>query len=118
VHIRDVIRGVIMGIEAEKEKIQGQVFNLGTDNGNYTKSDIVNFILKRMPETVVEYKDLTFGGDMRDITVSFEKINHVLGFDATLNIDDGVREVLFALKSGLIRNPTDDKYRNAQFIVQ
>ena len=118
VHIRDVIRGVIMGIEAEKEKIQGQVFNLGTDNGNYTKSDIVNFILKRMPETVVEYKDLTFGGDMRDITVSFEKIKHVLGFDTTLNIDDGVREVLFALKSGLIRNPTDDKYRNAQFIVR
>jgi hypothetical protein len=29
-----------------------------------------------------------------------------------------VREVLFALKSGLIRNPTDDRYRNAQFIVQ
>ena len=118
VHIRDVVRGVMMGIKAEKGKIQGQVFNLGTDNGNYTKSDIVNFILKRMPETVVEYKDLTFGGDMRDITVSFEKIKHVLGFDTTLNIDDGVREVLFALKTGLIRNPSDDKYRNAQFIVQ
>src|SRR5260221_4700646 len=69
VHIRDVIRGVIIGIEAEKEKVSGQVFNLGTDNGNYTKSDIVNLVLKRMPETVVEYKDLTFGGDMRDITV-------------------------------------------------
>ena len=118
VHIRDVVRGVIMGLEAEKEKIRGQVFNLGTDNGNYTKSDIVNFVLKRMPETIVEYKDLTFGGDMRDITVSFEKIKRVLGFDTTLTVDDGVREVLFALKSGLIRNPTDDRYRNAQFIVQ
>jgi nucleoside-diphosphate-sugar epimerase len=100
VHIRDVVRGVIMGMEVEKEKVRGQVFNLGTDNGNYTKSDIVNFILKRMPETIVEYKDLTFGGDMRDITVSFEKIKRVLGFDTTLTVDDGVREVLFALKSG------------------
>lgn len=118
VHIRDVVRGVIMGLEAEKEKIRGQVFNLGTENGNYSKNDIVNFILKRMPETVVQYKDLTFGGDMRDITVSFEKIKRVLGFDTTLTVDDGVREVLFALKSGLIRNPTDDRYRNAQFIVQ
>ena len=118
VHIRDVVRGVIMGLEAEKEKVQGQVFNLGTDHGNYTKSDIVNLVLKRMPETVVEYKDLTFGGDMRDITVSFEKVKRVLGFETTLDVDDGVREVLFALKSGLIRNPTDDKYRNAQFIVQ
>jgi nucleoside-diphosphate-sugar epimerase len=118
VHIRDVVRGVIMGLEADKEKVRGQVFNLGTENGNYSKNDIVNFILRRMPETVVEYKDLTFGGDMRDITVSFEKIKRVLGFETTLNVDDGVREVLFTLKSGLIRNPTDDRYRNAQFIVQ
>lgn len=118
VHIRDVARGVIMGLEAEKEKARGQVFNLGAENGNYSKNDIVNFILKRMPETVVEYKDLTFGGDMRDISVSFEKIRRALGFETTLTVDDGVREVLFALKSGLIRNPTDDRYRNAQFIVQ
>jgi nucleoside-diphosphate-sugar epimerase len=118
VHIRDVVRGVIMGLEAEQEKIRGQVFNLGTENGNYSKNDIVNFILKRIPETVIEFKDLTFGGDMRDITVSFEKIKSVLGFETTLTVDDGVREVLFALKSGLIRNPTEDRYRNAQFIVQ
>ncbi len=118
VHIRDIVRGIILGLEAPKEKIQGQVFNLGTDNGNYSKNEIVNFILKRMPETIVEYKDLTFGGDMRDITVSFEKIRRVLGFETTLDIDDGVREVLFALKSGLIRNPSEDRYRNAQFIVR
>ncbi|NOH00735.1 MAG: NAD(P)-dependent oxidoreductase [Chloroflexi bacterium] len=118
VHIRDVVRGVIMGLEAEQSKIRGQVFNLGAENGNYSKNDIVGFVLKRMPETVVEYKDLTFGGDMRDITVSFEKIRHVLGFETTLTVDDGVREVLFALKTGLIKDPTDDRYRNAQFIVQ
>jgi nucleoside-diphosphate-sugar epimerase len=118
VHVRDVVRGVIMGLEAEQSKIRGQVFNLGTENGNYSKDDIVGLVLKRMPETTVEYKDLTFGGDMRDITVSFEKIQRVLGFDTTLDVDDGVREVLFALKSGLIRHPTDDRYRNAQFIVQ
>lgn len=118
VHIRDVVQGVMLGLEAEKEKVHGQVFNLGTEHGNYTKNEIVNFILKRMPETVVQYKDLTFGGDMRDITVSFEKIKRVLGFETKFDVDDGVREVLFALKTGLIRNPTDDRYRNAQFIVQ
>lgn len=117
-HIRDVARGVIMGLEAEQSKIRGQVFNLGTDNGNYSKDDIVRLVRKRMPETVVEYKDLTFGGDMRDITVSFAKIKEVLGFDTTLDVDDGIRELLFALKTGLIQNPTDARYRNAQFIVQ
>jgi nucleoside-diphosphate-sugar epimerase len=118
VHIRDVVRGVIMGLEAERSKICGEVFNLGTDNGNYSKDDIVRLVLKRIPETVVEYKDLTFGGDMRDITVSFAKIKNVLGFETTLDVDDGIRELLFALKAGIIRNPTDERYRNAQFIVQ
>jgi nucleoside-diphosphate-sugar epimerase len=118
VHIRDVARGVIMGLEAERAKIQGQVFNLGTDNGNYSKDDIVRLVLKRMPQTIVEYKDLTFGGDMRDITVSFAKIKNTLGFETTLDVNDGVREVLFALKSGLIQDPSDARYRNAQFIVQ
>lgn len=118
VHVRDTVRGVILGLEAERAKICAEVFNLGTDHGNYSKDDIVRLVLKRMPETVVEYKDLTFGGDMRDITVSFAKIKNVLGFDTTLDVDDGVRELLFALKAGIIRNPNDEKYRNAQFIVQ
>lgn len=118
VHIRDVVRGVIMGLEAEQSKIRGQVFNLGTEKGNYSKNDIVGFVLRRMPETIVEYKDLTFGGDMRDISVSFEKVRRILGFETSLTVDDGVREVLFALKTGLIKDPTDDRYRNAQFIVQ
>ena len=118
VHIRDVARGVIMGLEADQAKIRGQIFNLGTDNGNYSKDDIVRLVRKRMPEVEVEYKDLTFGGDMRDITVSFAKIKSVLGFDTTLDVDDGIRELLFALKTGIIHNPTDEKYRNAQFIVQ
>jgi nucleoside-diphosphate-sugar epimerase len=118
VHVRDTVRGIIMGLEAPEEKIRGQVFNLGTPAGNYTKDEIVALVLKRIPETFVDYKDLTFGGDMRDITVSFEKIRRELSFETTLDVDDGVREVLFVLKSGLIRNPLDEKYRNAQFIVQ
>ncbi len=75
-------------------------------------------VLKRLPETVVTYKDMTFGGDMRDITVSFEKIQRELGFKPALSPDDGVREVLHAIRSGLVSNPQDPHYRNAQFIVQ
>ncbi|HEX5809639.1 MAG TPA: NAD(P)-dependent oxidoreductase [Anaerolineales bacterium] len=118
VHIRDVARGVLMGLEAERARICGEIFNLGTDDGNYSKDDIVRLVLKRMPETVVSYKDLTFGGDMRDISVSFAKIKTILGFETKLDVDDGIRELWFALRTGLIRNPNDERYRNAQFIVQ
>jgi nucleoside-diphosphate-sugar epimerase len=118
VHVRDVARGMRLVLDAPLEKVRGQIYNLGTENGNYTKDQIVRLVLKRIPETVVEYKDLTFGGDMRDITASFAKFRQDLGFEAELDVDDGIRDLLFALKSGLIRNPLDARYRNAQFIVQ
>ncbi|MBN2147129.1 MAG: NAD(P)-dependent oxidoreductase [Anaerolineales bacterium] len=117
VHIRDVVRGFTMGLQANTETIRGQVFNLGSENGNYTKDQIIALVLKRLPETVVQYKDMTFGGDMRDITVSFEKIRAALGFETQLTADDGIKEVLHAIRSGLISNPSDARYRNAQFIV-
>ena len=78
-HIRDAVRGLILGLHAPDEKARGQVYNLGSENGNYTKDQIVELVLKRLPETVVTYKDMTFGGDMRDITVSFEKIHTSAG---------------------------------------
>ncbi len=118
VHVQDVVRGIILGLEAPAEKARGQIYNLGTDKGNYTKDEIVGLVIKRLPETSVSYKDLTFGGDMRDITVSFEKIQRALGFTAALTVDDGVREVVHALRMGLIRDPQDEKYTNARFIVQ
>ncbi len=118
VHVRDVVHGIMLGLDAPVETVRGQVYNLGTDAGNLSKDEIVGLVLKRLPETVVTYKDLTFGGDMRDITVSFEKVREALGFEASLSVDDGVREVLYALQSGLIRNPQDGRYRNARFIVQ
>lgn len=118
VHVRDVVAGFVLGLEAPQARVRRQVFNLGTEKGNYRKDEIVQFVLKRLPETTVRYKDLTFGGDMRDISVSFAKIRRELGYKAKLGVDDGVREVLHALQQGLIKNPQDERFRNAQFIVR
>jgi nucleoside-diphosphate-sugar epimerase len=118
VHVRDVVRGLLLGLEAPEEKIRGQVFNLGSDSGNYTKDEIVALVTKYLPDTTVSHKDLTFGGDMRDITVSFEKIRRVLGYETQWTVDDGIRELVQALRMGLIRDPSDRRYRNADFIVQ
>ena len=118
VHIHDIMQGFLLGLEQSIAKIGGQVYNMGTEQGNYTKDQIVALVLKRLPETTVHYKDMTFGGDMRDISVSFEKIHRELGFRPTLTVDDGIREVIHALRNGLISDPKDRRYRNAQFIVQ
>ena len=116
-HVRDAVQGFILGLQADEEDVRGQIYNLGSISGNLTKDEIVEIILKRLPETTVRYKDLTFGGDMRDFHVSFKKVREKLGFEARLNVEDGVREVLQALRSGIIDNPQDQRFRNAKFIV-
>lgn len=116
-HVRDAVRGFVLGLQSEEKKVRGQIFNLGSATGNLSKDKIVEVILKRLPETTVRYKDLTFGGDMRDFHVSFNKIREILGFETHFTIEDGVREVLNALRTGIIDNPKDQRYRNAKFIV-
>ena len=118
VHVQDAVRGIMLGLQAPEEKIRGEIFNLGASDGNLTKDEVVTLILKRLPKTLVRYKDITFGGDMRDLTVSFEKIQSQLGFKAQKTVDDGVREVIEAIQQGVIKNPADERYRNARFIVQ
>jgi nucleoside-diphosphate-sugar epimerase len=118
VHVRDVVRGICLGLEAPLDRVAGQVFNLGGDNGNYTKEQIVELVRQHVPGTVVIHKDLSFGGDMRDISVSFKKIFDTLGFSPQVSVEEGIIEVRDALHSGLIKDASDQRYRNAQFIVQ
>lgn len=118
IHVRDAVRGLLLGITVPEERVRGQVFNLG--GGNYTKDEIVTLIRKRLPEIMVQYKDMTFGGDMRDLSVSYDKIKTALGFEPQFSADDGVREVLHALRAGLVgvARSQEQRYRNAWFIVQ
>lgn len=118
IHIQDAVAGIIMGLEAPEDTVRGEIFNLGAETGNLTKDQVVELILKRLPETTIHYKDLTFGGDMGDITISTEKIKDKLGFKSQKTVDDGIRELLDAIQLGLIKDPADSRYRNARFIVQ
>lgn len=118
VHVRDVADAVLLALQAPAETVGRQIFNVGSDDGNYTKDEIVALVQRHVEGTRVEYKDLTFGGDMRDIRVSFAKIARVLGFHPRLSVEDGIREVRDVLANGVIKDALDSQYRNAQFIVQ
>lgn len=115
IHVQDVLDGLILALNAER--VNGKIYNLGCDTGTYTKDEVVQMVIKRLPDTFVEYKDLTFGGDRRDIAVSFAKIQDELGFTAKISVDDGVKEVVDALRWGMIREPNHIRYRNAQFMI-
>jgi nucleoside-diphosphate-sugar epimerase len=118
IHVFDVVRCLIAGMHAMAEKMPDLVYNLGTASGDLSKDEIVALIIKRFPDVDVNYKDLSFGGDMRDIHVSFDRLTQALGFKAGLSVDDGIRELTQALKTGLISNPLDRRYRNADMIIK
>ncbi len=118
VHVYDVCRAIELALQVPLEHVRSQIFNIGADSGNYTKDEIVELVRQYVAGTEVEYKDLTFGGDMHDIRVSFARINQVMGFTPSVSVAEGIREVRDALVNGLIRDALDSRYRNAQFVVQ
>ncbi|OAN38233.1 epimerase [Chloroflexus islandicus] len=118
VHVRDVCDAILLGLTASPAIVNREIFNVGSDEGNYTKDEIVALVQRYIEGTVVEYKDLTFGGDMRDIRVSFAKIRERLGFKPRISVEQGIREVASVLLNGVIKDALDSQYRNAQFIVQ
>jgi nucleoside-diphosphate-sugar epimerase len=114
----DVCEAIYLALEVSLDKVRGQVFNVGSDAGNYTKDEIVELVRRPVDGTEVEYKGLTFGGDMRHIRVSFAKIRQVLGHEPKISLEEDIREVRDAIINGLIKKPLDSRYRNAEFIVQ
>lgn len=117
VHVQDVSNGYLAALRAPDEKVRNQVYNLGSERGNYTKDEIVTLVLQQFPEVIVRYKDMSFGGDLRDLTVSFDKIHRELDFTAQKTAKDGVEEVARALRIGLFRNPYDRRFHNAEILV-
>ena len=112
VHVRDVVRAIMLVMDAPVEQVRGQVFNVGSEKFNTSKQELVELLRAYMPRLEVEYLDKSFAGDMRSIHVSFEKIRRVLNFEAQISLEQGINELLFVLKNGIISSPFSEKYRN------
>lgn len=114
IHVRDVAAGILLGLKAPLERIRGETYNLGSDEANHTKDEIVALVRRALPETRVRHEKRSFGGDMRDVRVSYAKVREGLGFVPQINVEQGIAEVLGLLRSGLIRDPDSERYRNAR----
>jgi len=118
VHIRDVIDSIVAVLEAPEPKVRGETFNVGSDQGNHSKLDIVHRVQKYVSNVEVEHRDLTFGGDMRDVRVCYAKIERVLGYRAVRTVDEGIVEVRDAIANRVIADPHSPRYRNHSFVLQ
>lgn len=115
-HITDIIRTVFNGAVVWGLEHYDQIWNVGSSDMNLSKNEIVDMISKHIPMNV-EYKDLEFQGDMRDIAVSYDKINKANLFEHKISVELGILELKSAISCGLIYNPMDSRHRNANPII-
>ncbi len=112
VHVQDVARAILQVANVPLEQVSGQIFNVGHESLNSSKMELISFIREYWPEVRVEVQNLSFGGDMRSLHVSFEKIRRVLNFTPQFDLRQGIAELHQALSNGWIYAPNSNRHRN------
>ncbi len=110
IHVRDAARGIQLVLVAPPEKVKHRVFNVGATDQNYRKQQLVEMIQPYVPDAVIQYVHRT--EDPRDYRVSFSRINNELGFATTRTVEDGIREVVDLVRSGIIGDFNAPGFRN------
>ncbi|MGH7834453.1 MAG: NAD-dependent epimerase/dehydratase family protein [Candidatus Binatia bacterium] len=93
VHVLDIAHAIACALEAPRQVIHDQIFNVGATSANYQVREIAQIVAGTFPDCT-----LTFGksdGDNRSYRVNFDKINATLpGFKCARDPEMGARELL------------------------
>ncbi|HSX38029.1 MAG TPA: SDR family oxidoreductase [Chlamydiales bacterium] len=111
IHIEDMVRAYLHVLESPKEKVQGEIFNIGYHNHTVLElGKMVKEIVgkKRPVELIVEPSN-----DNRSYHVSSQKIAAKLGFKPKYTIENAVEDLVVAFEAGKLPNAMhDDRYVN------
>ena len=116
VHTRDIARACVMAMEAPLSKVGGEVFNVGDHTQNYTLQQLGQIVGQCMPGTFVE--EIRNDDDPRNYRVDFTKIQRVLGFRASVQLEDGIREMVEAVGDGKVEDWRDPVYSNVRTLQE
>ncbi|MDI6743340.1 MAG: NAD(P)-dependent oxidoreductase [Smithella sp.] len=106
-HVLDIARIYCRMLELPKEGLAGQIYNAGWNEQNYTKRQIVQFILDVLGEFEVDRINTV--EDKRSYRVDFFKIEKLLGITPLKTVKDGVAEIAAAIRTGLL---TEQDFEN------
>jgi len=109
IHIADMVNTYLAVLNAPKEKISGEIFNVGTENKSVLElAQTVKFV---MGEDVKLISTPT--NDNRSYHISSQKITDKLGFIPSHTIANAINDIRIALERGLLPNSlTDERYFN------
>ncbi len=103
VHIRDISRAFIAALEAPRETVHNQAFNVGRTDQNFRVREIAQIVEETVPGCEIEYaKDA--GPDLRCYRADFSKITRMLaGFKPEWDARKGARELYEAYQAQGLR---------------
>lgn len=98
-HIRDIIGAIIAVLEAPRDVIHNQTFNVGRNEENYRISELAEIVAQVVPNARTEYAP-GGGPDLRCYRVNFDKIGRMLpGFRPQWTARKGAEELYQAYRS-------------------
>lgn len=100
VHVGDVVQALMLGLKAEAETVNGEIFNVGSDEQNYTVEQVAQFVVDAIPNVVTHR--IPDDSDQRTYNLTFGKIEKVLGFKHSTGISQGIAEIVQALERGVV----------------
>lgn len=99
VHIRDIIAAALSALEAPRETIHNETFNVGQTEENYRISQLADIVAETVPNCRIEYA-AGGGPDKRCYRVSCEKIHRILpNFRPQWTARKGAQELLDAYRA-------------------
>jgi nucleoside-diphosphate-sugar epimerase len=113
-HVDDAALALLKALEAPTDLIQGQVFNVGSNEQNYQLSEVAQIIQSLIPH--VKVVDRGADTDFRNYRVDFTRITRMLGFLPRWTLQEGVKQVITALESGEIKDYQNPMHSNVKFL--
>jgi nucleoside-diphosphate-sugar epimerase len=99
VHIRDIIGAAVAVLDAPREIVHNQTFNVGRNDENFRIRELADIVSDVVPGCKVEYAP-DGGPDLRCYRVSFDKINRLIpAFRPQWTARKGAQELYDAYRS-------------------
>jgi nucleoside-diphosphate-sugar epimerase len=113
-HVSDAAQAILLVLKSPLRLVRNQVFNVGSNEQNFTIRQVGEMIQKQVPAAAIVNKDEN--PDPRNYWVNFHKIDNILGFVPEWNVEKGIGQVIEALRSGKIGDYHDARYSNVEFL--
>ena len=91
-HVNDFANVIDKVITTKNEDINKQIFNVGSNQNNISKKDLISMISKITGNN--NYELIDNSKDKRNDVVDFSKVHDYLGFETQYSIQQGIEEIV------------------------